>query len=116
MKISTLVLVLLMGAVIAIPAMAEKIELTDHELAQISAQGWGPDASSAPNAITETAKTLTESSKFAQSSVPAGSHGMELILAPTTITIDSITSETPYGTFAMGDIAMRVTAKVTVTY
>lgn len=115
MKRVAFVLVLLFGAVLAIPAMAEKIEMTDAELAQICAQGWGPEVSDVSN-ITEPVNAINEANQKIMSSIPKGAHGVELTIAPTTIKIDSIQADTPMGLFAMGDIAMRVTAKVTVCY
>ena len=108
--------VLVIGALLAIPAMAEKVELTDMELAEISAQGWGPGVDIASDTITETVSAFIDTPELFTNFMTQDQHGWELNLAPSTITIDSITSDTSFGTFIIGDLSMKVTAKVTVLY
>ncbi|WP_028315810.1 hypothetical protein [Desulfatibacillum aliphaticivorans] len=108
--------VLLVSALLAIPAMAEKIELTDMELAEISAQGWGPGVDIASSVYTESVSDLVRNSELFTTPFTQDQHGMELTIAPTTISIDSITTDTDFGTFTIGDLKMKVSAKVTVLY
>lgn len=120
MKKTAFVVVLLLGMVFAIPAMAEKIEMTDSELALICAQGWGPGEDLTRNLTGEPEKALPEASLFpldqlSMSKLADSSHGVEINLAPTVITIDSIRSETPMGIFAMGNLTVRVKARIRLT-
>ena len=107
---------LLIGVMLAIPAMAEKIELTDMQLAEISAQGWGPEVDIASSVNTKTVSNFINTPELFTNPVTQDQHGMELNIAPTTISIGSITSDTEFGAFTIGDLQMKVSAKVTVLY
>ncbi|MBI9076171.1 MAG: hypothetical protein JEZ02_12230 [Desulfatibacillum sp.] len=114
MKILVFCTIFVFGTLLAIPAMAEKIEMTDMELAGISAQGWGPGVDIASDMTTEMLSALTETPELFTNYLTQDQHGVELNIAPTTITIEFITSDTQFGAFFIGNLTMKITARVTV--